>query len=270
MNVNNQEGWSTMIFVLDSGNTHTVLGVFENDQLKYEWRIKTDRHKTEDEFGILIKSLFDLKEITFAEIKGMIISSVVPPMIEALEKMSQQYFKLTPLIVGRNDVRANLKMNYPYPKEIGADRIVNAVGAIEKYGTPAIIVDFGTATTYCYINEFNEYSGGLIAPGINISMEALFSKASKLPKIEIQEPKNVIGTSTVEAMQSGFFYGYVGQVDGIIKRIKADLDINPIVIATGGLASLIANASESIDYVESHLTLRGLYIIYQQNTAYKE
>lgn len=255
-----------MIFVLDTGNTNTVLGVFENDELKYEWRIKTDRHKTEDEFGILIKALFDLKGISFSDIEGIIISSVVPPIMLALEKMCKRYFQIEPLIIGKEDVDACLAMTYPHPEEIGADRIVNAVGAIEAYGAPLIIVDFGTATTYCYVNEDAAYYGGLIAPGIKISMEALYSKASKLPKIEIQSPNSVIGTSTVEAMQSGVFYGYVGQVDGIIDRIKEDIQMIPKVIATGGLAPLIANESETIDIVDPHLTLKGLYIIYKKNT----
>src|SRR5690625_3067194 len=164
-----------MIFVLDIGNTNTVLGVFEHDQLKYEWRIKTDRHKTEDEFGILIKSLFDLEGISFSNIEGVIISSVVPPIMLALEKMCQQYFNIKPLIIGKKDVNAYLGIRYPHPEEIGADRIVNAVGAIEAYGAPLIIIDFGTATTYCYVNADAEYTGGIIAPGIKISMEALYS-----------------------------------------------------------------------------------------------
>src|SRR5690625_3762670 len=254
-----------MIFVLDAGNTHTVLGVFEEGTLRNEWRIRTDRRKTEDELGVLVKSLFDLKGISFSDINGLIISSVVPPLIEILEKMSMDYFDLKPLIIGRKEVDPHLAMNYPYPREVGADRIVNAVGAIKKYGSPVIIVDFGTATTYCYINEKEEYVGGLIAPGIQISMEALYSKASKLPKIEIQQPTHVVGKSTVEAMQSGVFYGYIGQVDGIISKIEEQMQVKPKVIATGGLAALLANESEKIDIVDQHLTLKGLYLIYQKN-----
>ncbi|WP_099160058.1 type III pantothenate kinase [Virgibacillus ndiopensis] len=258
-----------MLFVLDVGNTNTVLGVFEKDQLKHEWRIKTDRYKTEDEFGMLIKSLLDHKAIALSDINGIIISSVVPPIMFALEKMCTIYFNQKPLIIGKDTVQSFLKMGYPNPKEIGADRVVNAVGAIEEYGSPLIIIDFGTATTYCYINEKKEYKGGSIAPGIHISMEALYSKASKLPKIEIQAPDNVVGSTTVEAMQSGVFYGYVGQVDGIVNRIKQQSEIEPKVIATGGLASLISDASQTIDHVDKHLTLKGLYLIYKKNMQLK-
>lgn len=262
-----KEGKCPMIFVLDIGNTNTVLGVFENDQLKHEWRIKTDRHKTEDEFAILIKSLFDLQGITFSDISGIIISSVVPPIMQALDEMCRIYFNIEPLIIGREDVDNHLGMRYPYPEEIGADRIVNAVGAIESYGTPSIIVDFGTATTFCYVNEDAEYYGGIISPGIKISMEALYSKASKLPKIEIQRPKKIIGSSTVQAMQSGVFYGYVSQVDGIIRRMKEEFPMPAHVVATGGLAKLIADESKEIDHVDPYLTLKGLYIIYKRNLS---
>lgn len=255
----------TMIFVLDVGNTNTVLGVFENDQLKHEWRIRTDRHKTEDEFGMLMKSLLGHRSIQFSDIKGIIISSVVPPIMFALEKMCDIYFNQKPLVIGKDTVNHFLKMAYPNPVEIGADRIVNAVGAIAYYEAPLIIIDFGTATTYCYINEKEEYEGGSIAPGIHVSMEALYQKASKLPKIEIEAPANVVGTSTVEAMQSGVFYGYVGQVDGIVSLIKQQAKKEPAVIATGGLASLISNASATIDHVDKHLTLKGLYLIYKKN-----
>lgn len=256
-----------MIFVLDIGNTNTVLGVFKDNQLLHEWRIKTDRHKTEDEFAILIKSLFNLQNIKFSDVKGIIISSVVPPIMFALEQMCRKYFAIDPLIIGRKEVDSQLGMSYPTPHEIGADRIVNAVGAIDSYGAPVIIVDFGTATTFCYINAKEEYYGGIIAPGVNISMEALYNKASKLPRIEIQRPKSVIGQSTVEAMQSGVYYGYVGQVDGIIQQIKEQVDDEPTVIATGGLAPLIARGSKMIDYVDQQLTLKGLYIIYKRNES---
>lgn len=254
-----------MLFVLDVGNTNTVLGVFEDDKLIHEWRIKTDRYKTEDEFGMLIKSLLEHESISLADIDGVIVSSVVPPIMFALEKMCTKYFELQPLVIGKETVHTFLEMAYPNPQEIGADRIVNAVGAIEEYGSPLVIIDFGTATTYCYINESKAYQGGLIAPGIHISMEALYSKASKLPKIEIQAPNNVVGSSTVEAMQSGVFYGYVSQVDGIVNRMKQENTAKPKVIATGGLAALISDASETIDHVDTHLTLKGLYLIYKRN-----
>lgn len=254
-----------MILVIDIGNTNTVLGVFNQNELQYEWRIQTDRHKTEDEFGILIKSLFEYKGLAFSQISGIIISSVVPPIMQALEKMCQSYFEITPLVVGKEEVDTFLNISYPQPKEIGADRIVNAVGAISLYDAPLIIIDFGTATTFCYVDEHKTYRGGIIAPGIKVSMEALYSKASKLPKIEIEQPENIVGNSTVEAMQSGVYYGYIGQVDGIVSRIKKTATIQPTVIATGGLAPLIASGSETIDHVETHLTLEGLYIIYEKN-----
>lgn len=259
-----------MILVLDIGNTNTVLGVFEQGTLRYEWRIQTDRHKTEDEFGILIKSLFDYKNLTFSQIEGIIISSVVPPIMQALEKMCQRYFQITPLIVGKDQVDSYLDIRYPQPKEIGADRIVNAVGAISLYDAPLIIIDFGTATTFCYVDENRAYQGGVIAPGIKISMDALYSKASKLPKIEIQQPEQIIGNSTIEAMQSGVYYGYVAQVDGIVRRMRQTMTKRPVVLATGGLAPLIARGSETIDHIETHLTLHGLYIIYEKNKRKNE
>lgn len=254
-----------MLFVIDVGNTNTVLGVFENKTLKHEWRIRTDRHKTEDELGMLTKSLLEHKGIQFKDINGIIISSVVPPIMFALEKMCRIYFNIEPLIVGRETIDSSLKKCYPNPHEIGADRIVNAVGAIEEYGSPLVIIDFGTATTYCYINEKEEYVGGIISPGITISMDALYKNASKLPKIEIEAPESIVGQSTVEAMQSGVFYGFVGQVDGIVTRIKKSVNENVTVIATGGLASLIADGSQEIDYVDAHLTLKGLQLIYEGN-----
>jgi type III pantothenate kinase len=194
----------------------------------------------------------------------MIISSVVPPIMFALERMCKKYFGIKPLVVGPG-IKTGLDIKYENPREVGADRIVNAVAGIHEFGSPLIIVDFGTATTYCYINEDKQYMGGAIAPGINISTEALYSKAAKLPRIEISRPEGVIGKNTVSAMQSGILYGYVGQVEGIVARIKEQSKIEPLVIATGGLAPLIANESTAIDIVEPFLTLKGLQLIYKRN-----
>jgi type III pantothenate kinase len=253
-----------MIFVLDVGNTNVVLGVYEGDHLKYHWRVGTDRTKTEDEYGILIKNLFVHEGIEFSDIDGIIISSVVPPIMFSLEGMCKKYFHVKPLIVGPG-IKTGLNIKYDNPKEVGADRIVNAVAGIHLYGSPLIIVDFGTATTHCYIDENKQYMGGVISPGISISTEALYSKASKLPRIEIAKPKQVVGKNTVEAMQAGILYGYVGQVEGIVSRIKKQFSQEPMVIATGGLAVLIAEECEMIDQVDPFLTLKGLNLIYQKN-----
>ncbi|MCT4478320.1 type III pantothenate kinase [Peribacillus sp. NPDC101481] len=253
-----------MIFVLDVGNTNTVLGVYDEDILKYHWRIETNRHKTEDEYGMIIKSLLQHEGLSFDQFDGIIISSVVPPIMFALERMCKKYFGIKPLIVGPG-IKTGLNIKYENPREVGADRIVNAVAGIQEYGSPLIIVDFGTATTYCYINEDKQYMGGAIAPGINISTEALYSKAAKLPRIEISRPEGIIGKNTVSAMQAGILYGYVGQVEGIVNRIKAQSNLEPTVIATGGLATLIANESTVIDVVEPFLTLKGLQLIYKRN-----
>jgi len=253
-----------MIFVLDVGNTNTVLGVYKNDELKHHWRIETSRNKTEDEYGMIIKSLLAHEELSFMDFDGIIISSVVPPIMSALERMCEKYFKMKPLIVGAG-IKTGLDIKYDNPKEVGADRIVNAVAAIQKYGGPLIIVDFGTATTYCYVNEKKQYMGGAIAPGIGISTEALYSRASKLPRIEIVKPDSIVGKSTVSAMQAGILYGYVGQVEGIVRRMKAESPVEPKVIATGGLSALIADESNLIDVVDPYLTLTGLRIIYQRN-----
>ncbi|KKB35272.1 type III pantothenate kinase [Bacillus thermotolerans] len=253
-----------MIFVLDVGNTNTVLGVYENDKLKFHWRIETSRHKTEDEYGMIVKSLFQDVGITFEQIEGIIISSVVPPIMFSLEQMCKKYFHVKPMIVGPG-IKTGLNIKYENPREVGADRIVNAVAGIHEYGSPLVIVDFGTATTYCYIDEGGHYMGGAIAPGITISTEALYSRAAKLPRIEIARPANVIGKNTVAAMQAGILYGYVGQVDGIVNRMKEQSEKTPTVIATGGLAPLIGKEAESIDIVDPFLTLKGLCLIYKRN-----
>ncbi|ANC75407.1 pantothenate kinase [Fictibacillus phosphorivorans] len=253
-----------MIFVFDVGNTNIVLGLYENDELKHHWRIHTSREKTEDEYGMLILDLFRHVNIHKEQIEGIIISSVVPPIMFALERMCVKYFNQRPIIVGPG-IKTGLNIKYENPREVGADRIVNAVAAIHEYDAPLIIVDFGTATTYCYINENKQYMGGAIAPGINISTEALYTKAAKLPRIEIAKPEGVIGKNTVNAMQAGILYGYVGQVEGIVKRMKEQSEVEPKVIATGGLANLIAAESNVIDHVDPFLTLKGLLLIYDKN-----
>ncbi|WP_137792154.1 type III pantothenate kinase [Bacillus sp. E(2018)] len=253
-----------MIFVFDVGNTNIVLGLYENDELKHHWRIHTSREKTEDEYGMLILDLFRHVNIHKEQIEGIIISSVVPPIMFALERMCVKYFNQRPIVVGPG-IKTGLNIKYENPREVGADRIVNAVAAIHEYDAPLIIVDFGTATTYCYINENKQYMGGAIAPGINISTEALYTKAAKLPRIEIAKPEGVIGKNTVNAMQAGILYGYVGQVEGIVKRMKEQSQVEPKVIATGGLANLIAAESNVIDHVDPFLTLKGLLLIYDKN-----
>lgn len=253
-----------MLLVLDTGNTNIVLGVYEGTQLKYHWRMETYRHKTEDEYAMQVKALFSHVGLEFSDINGIIISSVVPPVMFPLEQMCKKYFRQQPVIVGPG-VKTGLNIKYENPREVGADRIVNAVAAIHEYGSPLIIVDFGTATTYCYVNEHAEYMGGAIAPGINISMEALFDRASKLPRVELTRPEHVVGKNTVSAMQAGILYGYVGQVEGLVNRMKAESKKVPTVIATGGLAPLISKETDMIDFVDEYLTLKGLKLIHERN-----
>ena len=254
-----------MIFVLDAGNSSIVLGLYKNNKLLHNWRMVTDRHKSEDELAMQVKMFFMHENMQFTDVTGIIISSVVPPIMYNLESMCLKYFKLKPLIVGPG-VKTGLNIKYENPREVGADRIVNAVAAIGKYGgQPLIIVDFGTANTFCYINEQGDYMGGAIAPGITISTEALYMKAAKLPRIEISKAPQIIGKNTVHAMQSGILYGFIGQVEGIVNRMKAVSKLEPLVVATGGMASLIADETSCIDIVEPYLTLEGLYLIYKRN-----
>ncbi|MCR2823398.1 type III pantothenate kinase [Lederbergia panacisoli] len=255
-----------LIFVLDVGNTNIVLGVYQGNDLKYHWRIETSRHKTEDEFGMAINALFQHVGLRFEDINGIIISSVVPPIMFTLERMCVKYFQEKPLIVGPG-IKTGLNIKYENPREVGADRIVNAVAGIHEYGSPLVIVDFGTATTFCYINEKSEYMGGVIAPGIGISTEALYSKAAKLPRIEITHVDEIIGKNTVAAMQAGILFGFVGQVEGIVKRIIEKSKQKTAVVATGGLANLIASETKMIDIVDHDLTLKGLQLIYKRNVS---
>lgn len=254
-----------MLLVFDVGNTNMVLGIYEGTELKNYWRISTDKAKTSDEYGMLINNLFQYDNVDKNSIKDIIISSVVPNVMHSLENFCVKYFNKQPLIVGPG-IKTGLNIKYDNPKQVGADRIVNAVAAIEKYKSPMIIIDFGTATTFCAISEKGEYLGGTIAPGIKISSEALFQRASKLPRVELLKPGMTICKNTVSAMQSGIIYGYVGLVDKVIAMMKKELGNDDIkVIATGGLSSLIASETDSIDCVDKNLTLEGLKIIYNKN-----
>ncbi|MDI3256792.1 MAG: type III pantothenate kinase [Kyrpidia sp.] len=253
-----------MLLTMDVGNTNIVLGVYKGRDLLYHWRMATAREKTEDELGMIIKSLFADQGVSPSDIDGVAISSVVPPLMLALDRMSRKYFHKKPLVVGPG-IRTGLPIKIENPKEVGADRIVNCVGAIELYGPPVIIVDFGTATTFDVINEHGEYLGGPIAPGIAISVEALFQRAAKLPRIELVKPQHVLGRNTVDMMQSGVIYGFVGQVDGLVNRIRQELGLPFRVIATGGLAELISSESSTIEEVNPYLTLHGLRIIWERN-----
>jgi type III pantothenate kinase len=254
-----------MLLVFDVGNTNMVLGVYEGKKLLKDWRISTDKEKTSDEYGVLINNLFQFDGLNLRDVKDVIISSVVPNVMHSLENFSIKYCKKQPLIVGPG-VKTGLNIKYDNPKQVGADRIVNAVAGIEKYGTPLIIIDFGTATTFCAMSEKGEYLGGTIAPGIKISSEALFQRASKLPRVELAKPGIAICKNTVSAMQSGIIYGYVGLVDKIIDMMKMEFKNKDVkVIATGGLSSLIASETDRIDFVDKFLTLEGLRIIYDKN-----
>lgn len=253
-----------MLLVADVGNTNVTMGVYDEKKLLVNWRIATNKDKSADEIGIMLLNFFKFDNIDYKKIDNVIISSVVPPIMYSLTHAMKKYLGIDPIIVDSN-VKTKLKIKYDNKNEVGADRIVNAIGAISIYKPPMIIVDFGTATTFCAINENFEYLGGAIMPGIKISMEALFEKTAKLPRIEISKPESAIGTNTVNSMRAGVYYGYVGSVDYIVEKMKEELNApNATVIATGGLARMISQESKSITDIDSNLTLKGLFEIFSQ------
>jgi type III pantothenate kinase len=254
-----------MLLVVDIGNTNTVLGVFDGNRLAADWRLETKQRQTADEYGILARNLFALANMEVTRIRHIVIASVVPPLNSVLEEMALKYFGIKPLFV-EPGVKTGMPVLYDSPADVGADRIVNAVAAYEKYRGPTIVVDFGTATTFDAISAKGEYLGGVITPGPGISAEALFARTARLPRVEIKAPGKVIGTSTVGSIQSGLYYGYIGMIDGILERMIHELGAKTKVVATGGYASLIGTGSSRIQEIDLNLTLEGLRLIYEKNT----
>jgi type III pantothenate kinase len=260
-----------MLLTVDVGNTNTVLGIYADApsvELIAHWRVTTHKTQTADEYGVLFYGLFAMQKVDTAAITGVIISSVVPPLEPTLRRVCERYFQCKPIFV-EPGIKTGMPLLVDNPAEVGADRVANGVAAFERYGGPCIVVDLGTATTFDVISAKGEYLGGAIAPGLGISADALFSRAARLSRVNIRKPARVIGTNTVAHLQSGLYHGYIGLVDGVLENMIAELNLQPKVIATGGLAKLIAGGSKYITEIDHMLTLDGLRIIFERNRAQK-
>jgi type III pantothenate kinase len=257
-----------MLLAIDVGNTNIVLGVFDRDRLIDSWRLATLRERTSDEIGIWVGQLFEHRAMDVHNVTGIVMGSVVPPLTGTFMTMAQRYFGLTPLNVD-SSVDTGMPILYKHPADVGADRIANGVAAYELYGrgrlAPLVVVDFGTATTFDAISAKGEYLGGIICPGMQISADALFQRAARLPRVDIRKPCEVIGKTTIGAIEAGLYYGYVGLVDGLVRRMRDELGKNAICLATGGLASIIAPEVALIEHVDPDLTLQGLRIVWERN-----
>jgi type III pantothenate kinase len=255
-----------MLLAIDVGNTNIVLGVFDGDRLAESWRLGTLRERTADDIGIWVAQLFEHRSLDISRITGIVMASVVPPLTGTMMTMAQRYFGMTPLNLD-NTVDTGMPLLYKHPAEIGADRIANAVAGHRIYGrgVPLIIVDFGTATTFDAVSAKGEYLGGVICPGVQISADALFQRAARLPKVDVRKPCEVIGRTTVSAMESGLYYGYIGLVEGLVRRITQELGGHAVCVATGGLASVISSEVEAIEHIDPDLTLQGLRMVWERN-----
>lgn len=258
-------GKKDLLLCVDVGNTQTVLGIYRDSDLLATWRIRSDRDRTADEYGHLINDLLRGKGYDPSSLRGIIVSCVVPPAVQALEDMAEANFSLKPLVVGPG-IKTGMSIMYENPKEVGADRIANTVAAYERFSKALIVIDFGTAITFDVISDSGEYLGGVIFPGVQISLDALFLKASKLPRVELEKPPHVVGRNTISSIQSGIIHGYAGLVDSLVLKIKAEMKGDPYVIATGGFAAVLSQESKTIKEVFPDLTLEGLRILYERNS----
>lgn len=255
-----------MLLAIDVGNTNILLGIYRDGALVDTWRVRTERERTADEHAVLFRALLESSGLSFTEITSVAISNVVPPLAPALRRFARKALKLEADFVGET-LKPEIPVRYTPRTAVGADRLMDAVAVLKRYGAPAVVVDFGTATTFDAISRKGEYLGGAIAPGVGISLEALFRTAAHLPRIELARPENVVGGTTVESMQSGAYYGFLGQVEGIVRRFREELGPDTKVIATGGLAELISGGTDCIDHVDPYLTLDGLHILWQEVRA---